>query len=68
MKILVVGGAGYVGSHAVKLLRSLGHSIWVYDNLSRGHRESVPKEILIEGNLADRALLMRVCRRKRSKQ
>jgi UDP-glucose 4-epimerase len=64
MKILVVGGAGYVGSHSVKLLRSLGHTVWVYDNLSRGHRESVPSEILIEGNLTDRALLMRVMREK----
>jgi UDP-glucose 4-epimerase len=64
MKILVVGGAGYVGSHSVKLLRSLGHTVWVYDNLSRGHRESVPKEILIEGNLTDRALLMRVMQEK----
>jgi UDP-glucose 4-epimerase len=36
----------------------------VYDNLSRGHRESVPSDILIEGNLTDRALLMRVMREK----
>jgi len=64
MKVLVVGGAGYVGSHSVKLLRSLGHNVWVYDNLSRGHRESVPNDILIEGNLTDRALLMRVMREK----
>jgi len=42
----------------------LGHTVWVYDNLSRGHRESVPKEILIEGNLTDRALLMRVMQEK----
>jgi len=64
MKVLVVGGAGYVGSHSVRLLRSLGHTVWVYDNLSRGHRESVPQEILIEGNLMDRALLMRVMQEK----
>jgi UDP-glucose 4-epimerase len=64
MKVLVVGGAGYVGSHAVKLLQSSGHAVWVYDNLSRGHRESVPKEILIEGNLTDRALLMRIMQEK----
>jgi UDP-glucose 4-epimerase len=64
MKVLVVGGAGYVGSHAVKLLRSLGHQVWVFDNLSRGHRESIPKDILIEGNLTDRALLIRVMQEK----
>lgn len=64
MKILVVGGAGYVGSHTVRLLRSLGHTVWVYDNLSRGHRESVQQDILIEGNLTDRALLMRVMQEK----
>jgi UDP-glucose 4-epimerase len=64
MKILVVGGAGYVGSHSVKLLRQLGHEVWVFDNLSRGHRESTPAEILIEGNLSDRALLIRVMQEK----
>lgn len=64
MKVLVVGGAGYVGSHTVKLLRSLGHTIWVFDNISRGHRESVPRDILIEGNLSDRSMLMRILREK----
>lgn len=64
MKILVVGGAGYVGSHTVRLLRSQGHEVWVFDNLSRGHRESVPAGCLIEGNLMDRALLIEVMRDK----
>jgi UDP-glucose 4-epimerase len=59
MKVLVVGGAGYVGSHTVKLLQSLGHDVWVYDNLSRGHRECIPNGMLIQGNLTDRTLLMR---------
>lgn len=62
MKILVVGGAGYVGSHTVRLLQSQGHEVWVFDNLSRGHRESVPSDCLIEGNLTDRALLIEVMR------
>ena len=41
MNVLVTGGAGYVGSHAAKLLASEGHEIWVYDNLVFGHRAAV---------------------------
>lgn len=54
MNILVVGGAGYIGSHAVRLLMDAGHTVWVYDNLSRGHREAVPEGLLVQGELADR--------------
>lgn len=57
MRILVSGGAGYVGSHAVRLLERAGHDVWVYDNLSRGHRGAVPPGRLIEGELADRGRL-----------
>lgn len=64
MKVLVVGGAGYVGSHTVKLLESQGFDYWVYDNLSLGHRECVPPGRLIEGNLADRQHLIEVMREK----
>lgn len=60
MRVLVVGGAGYVGSHTVRLLNALNHDVWVYDNLSRGHVESVPREQFIQGNLTDRSLLMQV--------
>ncbi len=52
MRILVTGGAGYIGSHAVKLFLSRGHDVWVYDNLSFGHRGAVPAERLIVGDLA----------------
>jgi UDP-glucose-4-epimerase GalE len=45
MKVLVTGGAGYIGSHAVKQLRMRGHQVTVLDNLSRGHRESVPSDV-----------------------
>lgn len=60
MKILVIGGAGYVGSHTVKQLIRNGHDVWVYDNLSKGHRGAVPAACLIEGELADRSKLERV--------
>src|SRR5438067_1479174 len=47
MRILVTGGAGYIGSHAVRLFLSRGHDVWVYDNLSYGHRAAVPKHVPI---------------------
>ncbi len=65
MNVLVVGGAGYIGSHAVRLLRDAGHTVWVYDNLSRGHREAVPDGLLIEGELTDRKLLVDTLRGKK---
>lgn len=45
MNILVTGGAGYIGSHAVKQLQALGHSVVVLDNLFRGHRWAVPETV-----------------------
>ena len=60
MNILVTGGAGYIGSHAVRLLSRAGHDVWVYDNLSLGHRSAVPAGRLIEGELADRQKLIAV--------
>lgn len=51
MRILVTGGAGYIGSHAVKLFLARGHDVTVYDNLSVGHREAVPAERLVVGDL-----------------
>jgi UDP-glucose-4-epimerase GalE len=54
---LITGGAGYIGSHAVRLCRARGHELWVYDNLSYGHRQAVPADRLIVGDLADRHLL-----------
>ncbi|MCA9130549.1 MAG: UDP-glucose 4-epimerase GalE [Planctomycetales bacterium] len=60
MNILVIGGAGYVGSHTVRLLVRAGHNVTVYDNLSRGHRACVPEGRLVEGELSDRAKLTAV--------
>jgi UDP-glucose-4-epimerase GalE len=53
MRILVTGGAGYIGSHAVKLFAARGHDVWVYDNLSAGHRAAVPGDHLVVADLAD---------------
>jgi len=48
LKILVTGGAGYIGSHFVKRLLSNGDTPIVLDNLSRGHKESVPSNVALE--------------------
>ena len=53
MRILVTGGAGYIGSHAVKLFLRRGHDVWAYDNLSMGHRSSVPADHFLVGDLAE---------------
>lgn len=58
MKIFVVGGAGYVGSHCVKRLVEAGHKVTVYDNLSAGHRQAVPSDVtFVQGDLGDRVTL-----------
>jgi UDP-glucose 4-epimerase len=65
VNILVTGGAGYVGSHAVRLLQRAGHEVWIYDNLSRGHRAAAPPGRLIEGELADQRKLTDVLKSRR---
>lgn len=62
MNVLVVGGAGYIGSHATRQLSAAGHQVWVYDNLSRGHRRAIPEGMLIEGEVADRPRLVAALR------
>jgi len=56
-KILVVGGAGYIGSHMVKRLGQLGCAVTTLDNLSSGHRDAVLYGEFVHGDLADRVLL-----------
>jgi len=59
--ILVTGGAGYIGSHAVKALLNSGYNVTVFDNLSKGHVEAVDKRaVLVKGDLRDAALLDKV--------
>ncbi|WP_085987460.1 UDP-glucose 4-epimerase GalE [Pseudomonas alabamensis] len=57
MKILVVGGAGYIGSHMVHLLNTSGYEAVVLDDFSAGHRDAVKNALVIEGSIKDRGLL-----------
>lgn len=63
MNILVVGGAGYIGSHMVKMLLEQGHSVITYDNLSTGFRDAVLGGEFVEGDLADTVRLDATFRR-----
>jgi UDP-glucose-4-epimerase GalE len=54
MRVLVTGGAGYVGSHSAKVLVEAGHEVVIVDNLSEGHRAAVGKIPLVEVDLHDR--------------
>lgn len=57
MKILVVGGAGYIGSHMVKMLHLAGHEVLTLDNLSNGYRDAVLYGEFVEGDISDRGFL-----------
>jgi UDP-glucose 4-epimerase len=59
--VLVTGGAGYIGSHAMLALKDAGWSVAVIDDLSSGKRSAVPDDVpFYEGNIADRALVERI--------
>lgn len=60
--VLVTGGAGYIGSHAAKVLRQAGHRVVIYDNLSAGHREAVLGAPLIVGDTGDVETMRRAIR------
>ena len=63
MNILVVGGAGYIGSHCVRQIVTAGHKPIVLDNLSYGHRSAVPAGIsFVQGEMADQDLVRRTLR------
>lgn len=58
MRVLVTGGAGYIGSHTVLQLRESGHFTVVYDNLSTGHKELVYSDQFVKGDIQNEILLM----------
>src|SRR4051812_22031475 len=62
MTVLVTGGAGYVGSHALKEMRAAGIECVVLDNLSRGNRKLALDAPFVEGDVGDAALVRRVLR------
>lgn len=61
MKVLVTGGAGYIGSHVVDMLIGRGYEVVVFDNLYTGHREAVhPQAEFVQGDLLDHAKVAEV--------
>src|SRR5262245_59822700 len=66
MKVLVTGGAGYIGSVVVEQLIKHGHEVVVYDNLSKGHAAAIaPEATLVKADLSDRDTLVRALDRNR---
>ena len=63
MNVLVVGGAGYIGSHTVRLLNQAGHQVVVLDNLSTGFKAAVAGTELVVGDMRERGLVESVLRK-----
>lgn len=63
MVVLVIGGAGYIGSHAARTLRRRGHEVIIYDNLSTGHEFLAAGFELVRGDIADVPTLSAALRR-----
>jgi UDP-glucose 4-epimerase len=59
-KILITGGAGYIGSHVAQYLQRCGREVVVLDDLSGGFRDAVRPDCLVEGSIGDRGLLDRI--------
>jgi UDP-glucose 4-epimerase len=58
MKVLITGGAGYIGSVVTEEVKREGHEAFVFDNLTAGHREAVPEDVVfVEGDLRDESKL-----------
>lgn len=63
MRVLIIGGAGYIGSHVSRLLRKRGYEVLVYDNLSTGHAFLAGENELVVGDIGDAATLTPVLRK-----
>jgi UDP-glucose-4-epimerase GalE len=63
--VMVAGGAGYIGSHALRDLREAGFDAFAFDNLSTGHAKSARGGDLVEGDLGDGARVERILRERR---
>jgi UDP-glucose 4-epimerase len=63
MRVLVAGGAGYIGSNMAAMLAAEGHEPVVFDNLSKGHRSAVGQTPFVAGDLADYDLLIKTLKR-----
>ena len=60
-RVVVTGGAGYIGSHAVRALSDAGHAVAVLDDLSAGHAQSLPRGVtLVKAAIHDRAAVLRL--------
>ena len=62
MTVLVTGGAGYIGSHTVRMLRERGREVVVLDTLELGHRAALLDAELVVGDIRDRELVIDLCR------
>ncbi len=60
--MLVTGGAGYIGSHTAKALRTAGHRVVIFDNLSAGHRQAALENALVVGDIRDLEAVRRAIR------
>ncbi|MDR2976645.1 MAG: UDP-glucose 4-epimerase GalE [Streptococcaceae bacterium] len=66
MTVLVLGGAGYIGSHAVEMLHAVGYDVAVVDNLVTGHKEALPEVIrFYEGDVRDREFMREVFKKEK---
>jgi len=65
LKVLLTGGAGYVGSHVLRELTGTGHEPVVFDNLSSGHRQAVGDVELVQGDILDEDVLLKLFERDR---
>ena len=61
MTSLVIGGAGYMGSHVAKILNSLNQNLVVVDNLYKGFQSSIGENNFVEGYISDVKLIKNVC-------